>query len=49
MENKTEFQWSGEADDSDHTEGLAIAKANDETGEQVFEVVSVTSRPKVQS
>lgn len=43
MESKTEFQWSGEADDKEHAEGLAIAEATEKTGEQVFEVVSATS------
>lgn len=43
MENKTEFQWSGAAEDKNHAEGLAIAAATEKTGEQVFEVVSVTS------
>lgn len=43
MENKTEFKWSGAAEDKNHAEGLAIADATEKTGEQVFEVVSVTS------
>ena len=40
MENQTEFQWSGQAADKDHAEGLAIAEATSKTGEQVFEVIS---------
>ena len=50
MESKTEIEWSGEADDEDHAEGLAIAHAVKETGEQVFEVVStisITAEPAV--
>jgi hypothetical protein len=43
LENKTEFQWAGAAEDKNHAEGLAIANATEKTGEQVLEVVSVTS------
>ncbi|MDT8992785.1 hypothetical protein RQP54_18070 [Curvibacter sp. APW13] len=43
MEDQTEYQWSGEADDTDHAEGLAIAEANAKTRQQVYEIVSVTS------
>lgn len=43
MENGTEHQWCGEADDKEHAEGQAIADANSKTGEQVFDVVSLTA------
>lgn len=45
MENGCFHDWQGQADDENHAEGQAIADATSKTGEQVFDVVSLTSLP----
>lgn len=39
MENGDIFTWNGIADDKGHAEGLAIADAIAQTGEQVSEII----------
>ncbi len=37
MEDGQKLTWTGLADDGQHAEGLAIAWANEKTGEQVYD------------